>query len=99
MDGRTLRRSYEKGDAKAALHVLSAWACQQRLVPAQEKVDEQSNKITAVPALLEVLDLEGCIVTLDAMGTQTEIAKQIREQEAHYVLALKGNPHYVLALW
>lgn len=91
IDGKTLRRSYEKDDPKAALHMISAWACEQHLVLAQEKVDKKSNEITAIPALLEVLDLEGCIVTLDAMGTQTEIAAQIREQGADYVLALKGN--------
>lgn len=91
IDGKTLRRSYEKDDPKAALHIISAWACQQRLVLAQEKVSDKSNEITAIPALLEVLDLKGCIVTLDAMGTQTEIAEQIRDQQADYVLALKGN--------
>lgn len=91
IDGKTLRRSYEKDDPKAALHIISAWACQQHLVLAQEKVDSKSNEITAIPALLQVLDLEGCIVTLDAMGTQTEIAAQIRDQGADYVLALKGN--------
>lgn len=91
IDGKTLRRSYEKDDPKAALHVISAWASEQHLVLAQEKVNDKSNEITAIPALLEVLDLEGCIVTLDAMGTQTEIAERIREQEADYVLALKGN--------
>ncbi|HMB94159.1 MAG TPA: ISAs1 family transposase [Rhodothermales bacterium] len=86
-----MRRSYEKDDPKAALHMISAWACEQHLVLAQEKVLNKSNEITAIPALLEVLDLEGCIVTLDAMGTQTEIAAQIRKQKADYVLALKGN--------
>ena len=91
IDGKTLRRSYERDDPKAALHMISAWACEQHLVLAQEKVSDKSNEITAIPALLEVLDLEGCIVTLDAMGTQTEIAEQIREQDADYVLALKGN--------
>ena len=91
IDGKTLRRSYEKDDPKAALHMISAWACEQRLVLAQEKVSDKNNEITAIPALLEVLDLEGCIVTLDAMGTQTEIAQQIRAQAADYVLALKGN--------
>jgi predicted transposase YbfD/YdcC len=91
IDGKTLRRSYEKDDPKAALHMISAWASEQHLVLAQEKVSDKSNEITAIPALLEVLDLEGCIVTLDAMGTQTQIAAQIREEGADYVLALKGN--------
>ncbi|QXD13947.1 ISAs1 family transposase [Rhodocaloribacter litoris] len=91
IDGKTLRRSYDKDDPKAALHMISAWACEQHLVLAQEKVSAKSNEITAIPALLEVLDLEGCIVTLDAMGTQTEIAEAICAQGADYVLALKGN--------
>ena len=70
---------------------------------AQERVDKKSNEITAIPALLEVLDLKGCIVTFDAMGTQREIAWQIREQEADYMLALKGNQgtlhHEVRTTW
>ena len=91
IDGKTLRRSYDKDDPKAALHMISAWASQQRLVLAQHKVDGKSNEIRAIPALLEVLDVAGCIVTLDAMGTQTEIAEQICAQGGDYVLALKGN--------
>ena len=91
IDGKTLRRSYDKDDPKAALHMISAWASQQRLVLAQQKVDDKSNEIKAIPALLEVLDVAGCIVTLDAMGTQTEIAAQICAQGGDYVLALKRN--------
>jgi predicted transposase YbfD/YdcC len=91
IDGKALRHSYDKDDPRAMLHMISAWACQQNLVLAQERVDTKSNEITAIPALLAVLDLEGCIVTLDAMGTQTEIAEQICAQGGDYVLALKGN--------
>jgi len=91
IDGKMLRRSYDKDDPKAALHIVSAWACEQHLVLAQEKVKTKSNEITAIPALLDVLDVAGCIVTIDAMGTQLEIAEQIIDQEADYVLALKAN--------
>jgi predicted transposase YbfD/YdcC len=91
IDGKSLRRSYDKDDPKAMLHMVSAWANEQRLVLAQTAVDEKSNEITAIPALLSVLDVAGCVVTIDAMGTQTEIAAQVRAQNADYVLALKGN--------
>jgi predicted transposase YbfD/YdcC len=91
LDGKTLRRSHDKGAGKAAIHMVSAWASQNRVVLGQVKVDDKSNEITAIPALLRVLALQGCIVTLDAMGCQTEIAAQIIEQEADYLLALKAN--------
>ncbi len=91
LDGKTLRRSHDKGAGKAAIHMVSAWASQNRLVLGQVKVDDKSNEITAIPALLRVLALQGCIVTLDAMGCQTEIAAQIIEQKADYLLALKAN--------
>ena len=91
IDGKSLRRSYDKDDPRAMLHMVSAWASGQRLVLAQQAVEAKSNEITAIPALLNVLDVRGCIVTIDAMGTQTEIAAQIQAQGADYVLALKGN--------
>lgn len=91
IDGKRVRRSYDQGKSKGAIHMVSAWASQNRLVLAQRKVDEKSNEITAIPALLKVLDLEGCIVTIDAMGTQKAIAQQIVTQGGDYVLALKGN--------
>lgn len=91
VDGKTLRRSYVRGDKKAALHMVSAWASANRLVLGQLKTEEKSNEITAIPELLRILALEGCIVTIDAMGCQTAIATQIIEQGADYVLALKGN--------
>lgn len=91
IDGKTARRSYDQGQGKGAIHMVSAWASQNRLVLGQQKVDDKSNEITAIPELLKVLDLHGCIVTIDAMGTQKAIAQQIIAQEGDYVLALKGN--------
>jgi predicted transposase YbfD/YdcC len=91
VDGKTLRHSYDKGGDKGAIHMVSAWASANRLVLAQCKVDEKSNEITAIPELLKLLEINGCIVTIDAMGCQKEIASQIVEQGADYVLALKGN--------
>jgi predicted transposase YbfD/YdcC len=91
IDGKTLRRSYDRRCAKAAIHMVSAWATQNRVVLGQLKTEEKSNEITAIPELLKVLDVKGCIVTIDAMGCQKAIARQIVEQEADYVLALKPN--------
>jgi predicted transposase YbfD/YdcC len=91
IDGKTVRRSYDEGEGKGAIHMVSAWASQHRLVLGQRKVDDKSNEITAIPELLQVLDLNGCIVSIDAMGTQKEIATQMIAQGGDYVLALKGN--------
>ena len=91
IDGKTLRGSYDKGSNKAAMHMISAWANGANLVLGQLKVNEKTNEITAIPKLLEILDLSGCIVTIDAMGCQKEIAKTIIDKNADYVLALKGN--------
>ncbi len=91
LDGKTVRRSSDAGLGKRAIHMVSAWASQNRVVLGQIKTDEKSNEITAIPELLKVLDVKGCIVTIDAMGCQKEIAKQIVKQEGDYVLALKGN--------
>ena len=91
VDGKTLRRAYQKGGAKAPIHMISAWSSRQRLVLGQVKVAEKSNEITAIPELLKLLTLKGAIVTIDAMGCQKEIAATIIEKEADYVLALKGN--------
>ncbi|MCA1725891.1 MAG: ISAs1 family transposase [Thermomicrobia bacterium] len=90
-DGKTVRRSHDRGAGKAAVHMVSAWAAANHLVLGQVAVAERSNEITALPALLKVLMLKGCIVTIDAMGCQREIAAQIVEQQADYVLALKEN--------
>ncbi len=91
IDGKHLRRSFDRAAGKAAMTMVSAWAAQNRLVLGQVKVAEESNEITAIPELLKLLDIAGCIVTIDAMGCQRNIAEQILEQEADYVLALKGN--------
>ena len=91
IDGKTLRRSHDAANGKKALHLVSAWATENRMVLAQVAVDEKSNEITAIPELLKLLDLEGCLVTIDAMGTQRAIAAQIIEQHADYALALKEN--------
>lgn len=91
IDGKTLRRSYDRGSDKAAIHMVSAWATKNRVVLGQLKTEEKSNEITAIPELLKVLEVKGCIVTIDAMGCQRAIAKQIVEQEGEYVLALKQN--------
>jgi len=91
IDGKTLRRSADKNDGKKALHMVSAWAAENRLVLAQVAVDQKSNEITAIPLLLRKLSLSGCIVTIDAMGAQKEIAKQIVDDDGDYVLALKNN--------
>ena len=91
IDGKTLRRSYQKKGAKAPIHMVSAFAARQRLVLGQVKVAEKSNEIIAIPALLAMMAIEGAIVTIDAMGCQREIAQQILDQKADYVLALKGN--------
>lgn len=91
MDGKTLRQSYDTAEGKGAIHMVSAWATQNRLVLGQCKVDEHSNEITAIPQLLRVLEISGCVVTIDAMGTQKQIARQIVEGNGDYVLALKAN--------
>jgi predicted transposase YbfD/YdcC len=91
IDGKTLKGSYERKIQQKALHLVSAWASEYRLVLGQVKVSSQSNEITAIPALLELLDVAGCIITIDAMGTQTAIAQQIYEAGADYILTLKAN--------
>jgi predicted transposase YbfD/YdcC len=91
IDGKTLRRSHDRSLGKAAIHMVSAWAAENRLVLGQTKVDEKSNEITAIPELLALLDIAGCIVTIDAMGCQKQIARLIIEESGDYVLALKEN--------
>ncbi len=91
IDGKALRRSFAKGRGKRVLHMVRAWASENGVVLGQRKVDTKSNEITAIPELLDLLALKGCIVTIDAMGCQRTIAQKIIEQEADYVLALKGN--------
>lgn len=91
IDGKTLRRSHQRRKGVGAIHLVSAWARSNRLTLGQVKVDGKSNEIIAIPELLHLLDLKGCIVTIDAMGTQKEIAELICEKGADYVLALKDN--------
>jgi predicted transposase YbfD/YdcC len=91
VDGKTARRSFRKKSGLAALHLVTAWATESGLALGQIACEEKSNEITAIPQLLQLLNLKGCTVTIDAMGCQKDIAEQIREQQGHYVLALKGN--------
>jgi predicted transposase YbfD/YdcC len=91
IDGKSLRGSADPANGKAPLHLVSAWASHDRLTLGQVATAEKSNEITAIPKLLEILSLKGALVTIDAMGCQKEIAGQIREQEGHYLLGLKGN--------
>lgn len=91
IDGKQLRHSYDRGEGRGAIHMVSAWASANRLVLGQRKVNEKSNEITAIPELLRVLALSGCIVTIDAMGCQKAIAAAIVAKGADYVLALKAN--------
>ncbi len=94
VEGKTLRHSFDTATEQSAIHRLSAWATQTRLVLGQVKVEDKSNEITAVPQLLALLDLCGCIVTADAMSCQKAIARQIIAQQGDYVLTLKDNqPH------
>jgi len=91
IDGKALRGAKEKGNSRSLIHMVSVWSANQRLVLGQKKVDEKSNEITAIPPLLKMLELKNCLVSIDAMGCQTEIAKTIIEEGADYVLALKKN--------
>lgn len=91
IDGKALRRSHNKTMGKEMIYMVSAWATQNKLVLGQRKVNEKSNEITAIPFLLQTLELAGCLVTIDAMGCQKEITKGIVEKEGDYVISLKGN--------
>jgi predicted transposase YbfD/YdcC len=95
IDGKTARASLDSRKEKNPLHVVSAWVTENQLFLGQEVVDDKSNEITAIPKLLAVLELTGAIVTIDAMGCQTEIADRIRERGADYVLAVKGNQEHL----
>ena len=97
IDGKTLRHSFDTELGLSPIHMVSAWATSNRLVLGQVKVDDKSNEITAIPALLKTLDIAGCIVTIDAIGCQKSIARQIIEQSGDYVLALKANQETLYA--
>ena len=91
IDGKTVRRSHDRRQKKGPLHLVSAWATESRLVLGQTEVAADANEITAIPELLDMLQLSGCIVSIDAIGCQKAIAHQITESGADYVLALKQN--------
>jgi len=91
IDGKTLRRSHDESSDKKAIHMISAWASSNQVVLGQLKTEEKSNEITAIPNLLKMLDVSGCIITIDAMGTQKKIAETIMDKKGDYVLALKEN--------
>ena len=90
IDGKRMCNSGEEGN-KAIIHMVSAWSNANNMVLAQQKVNDKSNEITAIPALLEILDIKGCLITIDAMGCQQEIASKIISKQADYILAVKGN--------
>ena len=91
IDGKTLRRSFDAASGKSAIHMVSAWATANHISLGQVIVDEKSNEITAIPKLLKMLEIAGSLVTIDAMGCQTEIAQTILDAKADYVLAVKKN--------
>src|ERR1700722_7134671 len=91
IDGKTSRRTHARRKGRQPLHLVSAWAARQRLVLGQEAIDDKSNEITAIPLLLERLELKGALVTIDAMGAQNDIAEKIVERGGDYLLALKAN--------
>lgn len=97
LDGKTARRTHARRKGREPLHLLSAWACRQRLVLGQQAVDDKSNEITAIPVLLERLELAGALVTIDAIGTQIAVAETIRARGGDYLLALKANRPLLLA--
>jgi predicted transposase YbfD/YdcC len=91
IDGKTLRRSFDAASSKSAIHMVSAWATANQISLGQVVVDQKSNEITAIPQLLKMLEITGCLVTIDAMGCQTEIAQAILDAKGDYVLAVKDN--------
>lgn len=91
IDGKTLRSSFDRASSRAAIHMVNAWATKNHVVLGQVKTSEKSNEITAIPKLLELLELKNCIVTIDAMGCQKEIVHDIVDREAEYVICVKGN--------
>lgn len=95
LDGKTVRHSFDKSLKKSAIHMVSAWSAVNRLVLGQVKVDSKSNEITAIPKLLKLLEIKGCLITIDAMGCQAAIAEQIIDQGGDYLLAVKGNQKHL----
>lgn len=95
IDGKTMRGTSDQSLGKSAIHIVSAWASENKIVLGQVKTNEKSNEITAIPELLDLLVIKGSIITIDAMGTQKDIASKIKEKKADYVLALKENQKYL----
>jgi len=95
IDGKSLRRSFDTATGQGALHLVSVWACEARLVLAQQAVEKKSSEMKAVPLLLEMLDLKGCVVTADALNTQKTIAHKVVERGGDYVLPLKENHRHL----
>jgi predicted transposase YbfD/YdcC len=91
IDGKTARGSHDRANGEKAIHMVNAWAVKQRLIVGQVKTDDKSNEITAIPELLKIIDVKDCVVTIDAMGCQKQIVRQIVKQGGDYVLSLKGN--------
>jgi predicted transposase YbfD/YdcC len=91
IDGKSIRRTKDNKNELKAVHIVSAWANKNQMVLGQLKVDEKSNEITAIPELIKILDIEGCIITIDAMGTQADIAESIIDNSAEYILPVKDN--------
>lgn len=91
IDGKALRHSFDNANNKSAIHMVSAWGSKTGLILGQEKVGDKTNEITAIPKLLEILDIKGALITIDAMGCQHEIANKIKEKGGDYIFALKGN--------
>ncbi len=91
IDGKTLRGSYDKSMGKEAIHMVNAFTTENGVTLGQQKVDCKSNEITAIPKLLELLDIKGCLVTIDAMRCQKKIAQKIVDKGADYLLVVKGN--------
>jgi predicted transposase YbfD/YdcC len=91
IDGKTMKQSYDRNPSQKPLHIVSAWSASHQLVLGQKKVNNKSNEVTAIPALLELLEIEESIITIDALGCQKEIAALIIEKKGDYLLALKGN--------
>jgi predicted transposase YbfD/YdcC len=98
IDGKTVRRSHDRTIGKDAIHMVNAWAQHNGIVLGQVKTEQKSNEITAIPKLLELLNVSGCIVTIDAMGCQKKIAKAIRDKDADYFLSVKGNQKHLLQM-
>jgi predicted transposase YbfD/YdcC len=88
IDGKTVRRSHDRANGNKAIHMVSAWACHSSLVLGQLKTEEKSNEITAIPKLLDLLEIKGCVVSIDAMGCQKKIAEKIVEKQADWVFSL-----------